>query len=217
MLRRRHAGAGAMFATAEHKARTAADLDLGRSAAGADRGSGCGGSGVTGNQAALRAMADRRPADPERLATGNAPKADAQAPAKAPVPAAPQAPANAAGAPCAAGLETTSRACIEPVVIADDDGKSPTVAVPASAAKTIWKKCCIDLTVSGQKTISEKKHKTMDEDENSNVPTAQEAEAIKAVPKNNCIKVLVPKTFKHAGVTSKTISGGGTTYDAGTA
>jgi Domain of unknown function (DUF4157) len=99
--------------------------------------------------------------------------------------------------------------CIRPVQIADDDGKNSTKLPSFDAAKTIWGKCCIDVSVKGGKTISKTAFKTLDHEGAGGYATAEEASMIKAAGASDCISVFVPETFKQGGTTSKDIDGGG--------
>lgn len=128
-----------------------------------------------------------------------------------PVAAAPAAPA------CASGAQAEKMsACIQPVVIADDDGKNPTTAPSFGQVTAIWGKCCIDYTVSAAKTVKKKAYKTLEESP-TNVPSNEEKDLFKDAGASSCIQVFVPATFSQGKRTGKDISGGGGTYDAGTA
>jgi hypothetical protein len=99
--------------------------------------------------------------------------------------------------------------CIRPVRIADDDGKKPTTLPSFDAAKDIWGKCCIDVSVKGGKTIPKKAFKTLDHEPATGHATAEEASMITAAGASDCISVFVPETFKQGRTTSKDIDGGG--------
>jgi hypothetical protein len=124
----------------------------------------------------------------------------------------------AEGAPaCAAGNKASkATACIQPVVIADDDGKNPTTAPSMDKVKEIWKKCCIDYTIKPTETVKKTDYKTLDESPN-NTPTAEETKLFTDAGASDCIQVFVPTEFAQGGKTGKDISGGGGTYDAGKA
>ena len=107
-------------------------------------------------------------------------------------------------------------ACIQPVVIANDDGSTPTVAPALALAQRIWEKCCINLSVLGTKTVKKTNFKTLDESP-TNVPTAEETTLFTTAGATSCIQVFVPENFAQAGAVGKDISGGGATYDAGAA
>jgi hypothetical protein len=100
--------------------------------------------------------------------------------------------------------------CIRPVLIADDDGKNPTTLPSLAAAKAIWGKCCIDVSVTSAKTVSKTAFKTLDHsDSNTGTPTAEEARLFAAAGSGGgCISVFVAQIFQDAGKTSKDISGG---------
>jgi hypothetical protein len=125
--------------------------------------------------------------------------------------------AAAEGAACpAANKASKAKACIQPVVIADDDGKNPTTAPSMDTVKTIWKKCCIEYEIKETKTVKKTAYKTLDESPN-NTPTAEETSLFSDAGSSDCIQVFVPTEFKQGDKTGKDISGGGGTYDAGTA
>lgn len=107
-------------------------------------------------------------------------------------------------------------ACIQPVVIAKDDGSDPTTAPSFSKVKSIWKKCCIDYSIRAAKTVKKTSFRTLDESP-SNTPTAEESALFAAAGSSSCIQVFVPVEFAQNGTTGKMISGGGGTYDVGTA
>ena len=106
--------------------------------------------------------------------------------------------------------------CIEPVVIADDDGTNPTTAPSFDAVQSIWNKCCINYTINATKTVNKRSFKVLDESP-TNVPTAEERRLFREAGASNCIQVFVPHIFRQAGVTDRKISGGGGTYDGGRA
>jgi len=125
--------------------------------------------------------------------------------------------APVAPVPCAVGKEAEKMAgTIQPVIIADNDGKNPTTAPSFAQVIAIWEKCCIDYTVEATKTIKKTDYKILDESP-TNVPTAEESSLFSDAGVSNSIQVFVPQTFAQGGKTGKTISGGGGTYDAGTA
>ena len=135
----------------------------------------------------------------------------------APAGPAPRAPAAKPAAPAAPACAATSQAtrmtaCIQPVVIADDDGKNPTSAPSFAEVQSIWKKCCIDYTVAGEKTVKKKQYKVLDESP-TNTPTQEEKDLFRDAGASPCIQVFVPQTFEQGGATGKHISGGGGTYD----
>jgi hypothetical protein len=106
--------------------------------------------------------------------------------------------------------------CIQPVVIANDDGTSPTAAPSMILTQRIWEKCCINYSVLSTKTVNKTSFRTLDESP-TNVPTAEETALFTAAGSSKCIQVFVPENFAQAGRVGKDISGGGATYDAGTA
>jgi hypothetical protein len=132
-----------------------------------------------------------------------------------PKPTAPAAPAAPAAPVCPAGNRATkATACIQPVVIADDDGKNPTTAPSMAKVQEIWKKCCIDLTVKPTQTVKKTAYKTLDESPTA-TPTAEETSLFTDAGASTCIQVFVPTEFAQGGRTGKDISGGGGTYEGG--
>ncbi|MGB8466064.1 MAG: DUF4157 domain-containing protein [Terrimicrobiaceae bacterium] len=107
-------------------------------------------------------------------------------------------------------------ACIQPVVVAEDDGSNPTAPPPFEVAQRIWEKCCINYSVLPNQTVNKTDFKVLDESPN-NTPTAEETALFTAAGASRCIQVFVPETFEQGGVISKAISGGGATYDGGAA
>jgi hypothetical protein len=103
--------------------------------------------------------------------------------------------------------------CIRPVQIADDNGKNPTVLPSFDAAKTIWGKCCVDLSVQGAKTVSKTAFKKLHQESDSSHATAEEISLFAAAGgAGGCISVLVAETFQQGGKTGKDISGGAATF-----
>ena len=122
-----------------------------------------------------------------------------------------------AGKPaCDAAKQSEKRsACIEPVLIADNDGKNPTSMPSVAEAQNIWKKCCIDLTVAGGKTIKKSAYKTPTVE--TLQVSADETSLFGDAGDSNCIQVLVPSQFSKGGASGKDIWGGGRTSYGGTA
>ncbi len=112
---------------------------------------------------------------------------------------------------------TRLAACIQPVAIANDDGKSPTVVPSLTLVQSIWEKCCVSYSILATKTVSHTAFKTLDEDPTTNVPTAEASALFAAAGSSNCIQVFVPKTFQQGAKVSKNIAGGGHTFDSGKA
>ncbi|MDR2153614.1 MAG: DUF4157 domain-containing protein [Burkholderiaceae bacterium] len=118
---------------------------------------------------------------------------------------------------CATGApEARKTGCIQPVAIADDDGKAPTTPTSTATAVSVWGKCCETLLVNSLKTVDKTAFKTLEESP-SDTPSAQETELFNAAGSSACIQVFQPAMLKQGGTTSKDVSGGGGTYDAGTA
>ena len=128
------------------------------------------------------------------------------------------APPPAAKAPACDVAKQSEKwsACIQPVVIADDAGKNPTSAPSFAESKSIWGKCCVDLTVNATKTVSKTAYQTLDESKDD-TPTQEEKDLFTAAGASACIEIFVPAQLAQDGKTGKDISGGGGTYDAGTA
>ena len=106
--------------------------------------------------------------------------------------------------------------CIRPVQIADDDGKNPTSLPSFDAAKAIWGKCCIDLTVNAAQTVSKTAFKTLERSPIAGPRNAEENSLFDAAGGGGgCVSVLVPETFQRGSVISKDIDGGGVTYHSG--
>jgi len=121
-----------------------------------------------------------------------------------------------AASPCAeANKSEKMTACIQPIVIADDDGKNPTSAPSFTKTQDIWKKCCIEYSIKGVQTINKAAFKTLDQDPNA--VTDEEKEMYKAAGVSSCIQVFVPKDFKIGATTGKNLLGGGVTLHGGTA
>ncbi|MCC4769557.1 DUF4157 domain-containing protein [Methanosarcina sp. DH2] len=101
--------------------------------------------------------------------------------------------------------------CIRPVQIADDNGKKPTVLPSFDAAKTIWGKCCIDLSVKQSKTVSKTAFKTLDYGGSN---TTQELKDLffAAGEAGGCISLFVVEYFQQGNLKSKDIAGGAATY-----
>jgi len=122
------------------------------------------------------------------------------------------------GAPaCPAGNSAKKdTVSIQPVVIADDDGKNATTAPAMDKVIRIWKKCCVDITVAATKTIRKTDYRTLDESPND-TPTAEETKMFGDGGSYNGIQVYVPVEFKMDDKTGKDVNGGGATYEAGKA
>jgi hypothetical protein len=175
-----------------------------------------GGSGATFNFARIAlhppdvSLAERKLAN---TTDGGMPAAPSPAP---PMPADAGAPSPAKPA-CPAGQDAAkATGCIKPVVIADDDGKNPTMATSAATAQSIWAKCCIDFSISATQTINKGSFKKLEESPN-NTPSAEETALFNEAGSSSCIQVFVPSMLKQGAREGKDISGGGGTYDAGTA
>ena len=107
-------------------------------------------------------------------------------------------------------------ACVQPISITDDAGASPTAIPSLIPSQRIWEKCCINLSVLPLQTVKKTSFQVLDESP-SNVPTAEETALFTAAGTSGCIQVFIPQTFQQGANISKDISGGGATYDAGTA
>jgi hypothetical protein len=107
-------------------------------------------------------------------------------------------------------------ACIEPVLIADFKGNNSTKAPSFAESKSIWSKCCVDLSVNSARTVKNVGYLILDESKTA-TPTKEETNLFKDAGSSSCIQVFVPSQFTQAGTTGKDVSGGGATYDYGTA
>lgn len=112
------------------------------------------------------------------------------------------------------------KVCIQPIVIAQDDGSAPSSCPSMSDVKSLWKDCCIEVEVKATKTIKKSAYRTLDESKND-TPTAELEEIFKEMTDDDgtggCIEIYCAKSFAQDGKTSKDISGGGACYHAGTA
>ena len=116
----------------------------------------------------------------------------------------------------AANKATKLTGCVQPVLIADDDGKKPTAAPSFTQVQAIWKKCCIDYSVNAAKTVNKTAYKTLDESPD-NTPTKEEQDLFKDAGTSSCIQVFVPVELTMGKETGKNVNGGGGTYFRGTA
>jgi hypothetical protein len=119
-------------------------------------------------------------------------------------------------APACPPANSTKKAKIklQPVLIADDDGKNPTTAPAMAKVAEIWKKCCIDIEVVASKTIKKRDYKTLDESPDDK-PTDEEKKMFGDGGQFDGVQVYVPVEFTMGGDTGKDVNGGGATYDAG--
>jgi hypothetical protein len=99
--------------------------------------------------------------------------------------------------------------CIRPVQIADVDYGGATKLPSFDAVVSIWKKCCIDVSIDSPVIIPDPAFKTLEHEEGGGFATAQEVKLIKAAGASKCVSVFVAETFKHGSHVSKDISGGG--------
>ena len=129
-------------------------------------------------------------------------------------------PVVAQRAPAAPAQIEKKTVTIQPVAVANDDGKSPT-AIPSFAnATTIWGKCCVDLTVNASKQVDKTALKELEapldcapkNEARRSRKTLTDAAAIGG----NVISVFVPDTFKDGATVGKDVYGGGFSTDAGT-
>lgn len=105
---------------------------------------------------------------------------------------------------------------IQPVVIADDDGKNPTTVPALAKVQEIWKKCCIDISIAATKTINKTAYKTLDESPDDK-PTDEEKKMFADGGAFDGVQVYVPVEFTMGGKTGKDVNGGGATYEGGKA
>ena len=126
------------------------------------------------------------------------------------------APAPAAPAPAAPAKIERKTVTIQPVAVANDDGKSPT-AIPSFAdAKTIWGKCCIDLTVNATKQVDKTNLKELEAPLDCAPKNEAKTLADTAAIGGKVISVFVPDTFKDGADVGKNVHGGGFATNAGT-
>ena len=105
---------------------------------------------------------------------------------------------------------------IQPVAVANDDGKNPTTIPSFAIAKTIWGKCCIDLTINASKQVNKTAYKELDTPLTCSPQREALALANAAAISGNVISVFVPDTLKDGGKTGKNVHGGGFATDANT-
>ncbi len=129
--------------------------------------------------------------------------------------AAPPGPAPAPTCPTGNAAKKKT-ACIQPIVIAKDDGKSPTKAPSMDQCVSIWGKCCVDYTIKPTQTVKKTAYRTLEESPDD-TPTAEETQLFADAGASDCIQVFVPVQFEQGTKKGKSISGGGGTYDGGTA
>ena len=126
---------------------------------------------------------------------------------------APAAPAEAETKPAQIEKKTVT---IQPVAVANDDGKSPT-AIPSFAnATTIWGKCCVDLTVNASKQVDKTALKELEAPLDCAPKNEAKTLADAAAIGGKVISVFVPDTFKDGATVGKDVHGGGFSTDAGT-
>ena len=105
---------------------------------------------------------------------------------------------------------------IQPVAVANDDGKSPT-AIPSFAdAKSIWGKCCVDLTINATKQVNKAAFKELEAPLDCAPKNEALALANAAAINGTSISVFVPDTFKDGGTAGKDVHGGGFATHANT-
>jgi outer membrane protein OmpA-like peptidoglycan-associated protein len=158
--------------------------------------------------------ADRRSVVVQPIASPVTPKADT--PDTQPQPQTPK-PDETKDNTATGTREERLKVCLRPVRIANDDGKQPTTLPSFGDPKTIWAKCCIDVSVGASVTVSKTAYKTLDESHDDN-PTAEETALFAdAGGGGGCISIFVADNFQQDGNVGKDISGGGGTYDGGKA
>lgn len=117
---------------------------------------------------------------------------------------------------CSKGGSTeTLQVKIQPVSIANDDGTAKTTLPSFDAAKRIWKKSCIDLSISAEKTVKKTAYQAVDMVTN-NGETAEESRLF-AEPDaaGDGIPLFIPANFEEGGVVDKKPWGGGVTHGSG--
>lgn len=109
-------------------------------------------------------------------------------------------------------------ASIQPVVVADDDGKNPTPTPPLASVHSIWGKCCMNFNILATKTIKKTSLKTIAiRPPVGGAATADETALFTAAGNTAGIQIICVDQFSRDGVTGKNVAGGGKTYDAATA
>ncbi len=104
---------------------------------------------------------------------------------------------------------------VQPVSVANDDGKNPTTVPSLGTAQAIWGKCCVTLKALGTKQVSKTAFRVLDEDPATDTftPTTEERDLMAAAGAGGgTISVIVPETFKNGADVGKNIDGGGVTY-----
>ena len=130
-------------------------------------------------------------------------------------PAGPPKPPPAAPACDAAKQSDRASACIQPVVVADDDGKNPTSATSIATAQSIWAKCCIDLTQTGGKVINKSSLKTINKP--SLAVSPDQTSLYNAAGSSTCIQAIFIQQFTDGVTTGKDLFGGAATSFGGSA
>lgn len=117
---------------------------------------------------------------------------------------------------CAQGnAETRASACLQPVVIADDDGSNPTAPPDFAEVQRIWEKCCIDIGVAASITVEGNRFKEI-ENAPDLTPTQEELDMIDAAGiSTDCVPVFIVDTILLSGNSGKDVSGGGYTLTDG--
>lgn len=120
---------------------------------------------------------------------------------------------------CADGRTALERnsACIQPVVIANDDGSDPTVAPNFDIVRTIWGQCCIDITVNPTITVAGTRFKEIEDAGSGAPPTAEEQDMFDEAGETDCVEVFFVETIRRGAVAGRLVAGGGTTKGLGTA
>jgi outer membrane protein OmpA-like peptidoglycan-associated protein len=127
-------------------------------------------------------------------------------------------PAPAGPASCVGGGTTVDKlaVCVQPIVVANDDGTSPLAGPSFAEVVRIWDQCCLDVTVNDSMTVNNSALKQID-DAGSGAPmTADETKLFAPAAGGGCIPVATVDSIKRAGVANKGVAGGGTTKDMGT-
>ena len=134
-------------------------------------------------------------------------------PVPTPTPNPPAGPAS-----CVGGGTTVDKlaVCVQPIVVADDDGSHSLAAPSFAEVVRIWGQCCLDVTVNDSITVKKSAFKQIDDAGSLAPMTADETTLFAPATGGGCIPVATVDSIKRAGVANKTVAGGGTTKDFGT-
>ncbi len=108
------------------------------------------------------------------------------------------------------------KATVKPVRIAKDDGTDPTKAPDLSAAKSIFRKCCIDLNVEPVKTRRKTAWQTINSSGSGVTATTAEQQALALdLLEDDKITVVTIRNYNVGGTITTTAHGGASTIAPG--